>query len=490
MVETTSRTFRWCVLLFFFLMAAPITLPVFGSHDWQRVFQCVVALFLLVVAFLNRETVSSPWLLDRKVRLIAVVLLALAAASIALAHQPFWAVVELALVVTCVGASLLIGHQRHLGGVVLDRLLFILVASISAVKCLQFGAALLAAFVSGFPTLDIDILLEGFSNKRFYGQFQTFTLPLLALPLLSPASRRGAKALSFVLLSCWWMIAISSGTRGTWLAMAGAMAATCLHGDEGRRWVAWQVAATCAGLILFWLFFSLLPGYLGIEVTNFAGDRLNASLSARDIIWQQAWDMIKQRPWLGFGPMHFADIANPVATHPHQAILQWASEWGLPSALLVGGLVIRGLWATVLLIRKRADPSQPLNLLRICLFASLTGALIQAMVDGVIVMPYSQLWLVIVAGWLMGIHEFSAEPSTPRRSATPLWLAGFTLAVGLLGYVVIRDVPHIVEQRRAFLNEYGGRLQPRFWMQGYIGAPPASLLAPMNGASFSIETPK
>lgn len=490
MVEAESRTFQWCVLLFFFLMAAPVTLPVFGSHDWQRVFQCVISLFLLLVAFFNRESVCSPRLLGRKVRLIALALLALAAASIAFAHRPFWAVVELALVVTCVGASLVIGHQRDLGGIELDRLVFILVASICGVKCLQFSAALLAAFVSGFPTLDIDILLDGFSNKRFYGQFQTFTLPLLAWPLLSPASRRRVKTLSFLLLSCWWMIAISSGTRGTWLAMAGAMAATCVHGDEGRRWVAWQVAATCAGLMLFCLFFSLLPDYVGIEVTNFAGDRLNASLSARDIIWQQAWDMIKQRPWLGFGPMHFADIANPVATHPHQAILQWASEWGVPSALLIGGLVIRGLWATLLLIRKRADSRQPLDQLRICLFASLIGALIQGMVDGVIVMPYSQLWLVIVAGWLMGIHEFSAEPSTPRRGATSLWLAGFTLAVGLLGYVVIRDVPRLVEQRQAFLNEYGGRLQPRFWMQGYIGAPPASLLAPLNAASFSIQTPK
>jgi hypothetical protein len=90
----------------------------------------------------------------------------------------------------------------------------------------------------------------------------------------------------------------------------------------------------------------------------------------------------------------------------------------------------------------------------------------------------------------MGIHEFPAEPSTPRRSATPLWLAGFTLAVGLLGYVVIRDVPHIVEQRQAFLNEFGGRLQPRFWMQGYIGAPSARLLVPLNAASFSVQTPK
>lgn len=490
MAETTSRTFCGFAILFLFLMAAPVTLPVFGTHDWQRIFECVIAAFLLLVLLTHPKGFSFSTIARQLTPAIGVLLLILATASVIRARQSMWALVELALVVACIGASVTIATQRRTRGVGLDKLLFILAASICALKCIQFGAASLAAFVSGYPTLDIDFLLDGFSNKRFYGQFQTFTLPLLVLPLLSPAPIQGRKTWALVLLCCWWMIAISSGTRGTWLGMAGAVAVICLCGPHGRRWIGWQALAAVLGLTLYWCLFSVLPGYLGIEVTNFAGDRLSTSLSARDIIWHQAWEMIKQRPLLGYGPMHFADIPNSVAAHPHQAILQWASEWGIPSALLVGWLVLRGLWATLLLIRKKSISSEPVDLLRLCLFASLIGALTQSMVDGVIVMPYSQLWLAIVAGWLLGVHEYRDEPQLISRKLYGAWLALLITAVGYLGYVVIRDSPHLEQRQQAFIKEYGGRFQPRFWMQGVIAKSAHRLLEPTNAASFSEERPK
>lgn len=90
----------------------------------------------------------------------------------------------------------------------------------------------------------------------------------------------------------------------------------------------WQLAALLGGLLLYWLVFKVLADHLGIEIANAASDRLTTSLSGRGPIWWQAWHMLVERPWLGFGPMHFADIPNSIAAHPHQAILQWTSEWG------------------------------------------------------------------------------------------------------------------------------------------------------------------
>ena len=357
---------------------------------------------------------------------------------------------------------------RVAAGNTFDRFFMIFVVFLCVVKTTQFCSSALAGFLSQDTRLDMDLLVVGFSNKRFYGQFQTFTLPLLAFPLLLTTAKRSAKAWVFVLLACWWMIAICGGTRGTWLGVSCAAAVMFFCGPLARRWVGWQLCAAASGLLLFWCFFSLLPDYLGIEIVNFAGDRLNTSLSARDIIWHQAWEMIKERPLLGYGPMHFADIHNPVAAHPHQAILQWACEWGVASTLLVGFLAARGLLATLKLIRSKAISIEPVNLLRICLFASLLGAITQSMVDGVIVMPYSQVWLAIVVGWLMGIHEWTV---TPRPSGPILrwgWMATMALAVGFLMYVVARDLPHLNEREQQYAHDFGGNLQPRFWEQGVI----------------------
>src|SRR5476651_1958481 len=138
--------------------------------------------------------------------------------------------------------------------------------------------------------------------------------------------------------------------------------------------------------------------------------------------------MILERPWLGFGPMHFADIANDIAAHPHQAILQWASEWGVPSTLCVIALVARAGWTTLGIVREPALSVVPVDLLRLCLFASLIGALTQAMVDGVIVMPVSQLWLALVVGWLMALHVWRTSPGAPVPMLYKMWMAASVVA--------------------------------------------------------------
>ncbi|GFM92055.1 hypothetical protein PSCICP_20270 [Pseudomonas cichorii] len=314
--------------------------------------------------------------------------------------------------------------------------------------------------------------MEGFSNKRFYGQFQTFTLPLLALPLLLVSARRSIKVSIFILLSLWWMIAVTGGTRGTWLGMGAAVVVASCFGRAGRHWVGWQLAAASVGVLLFLLLFSLLPAWLGIDVVNFAGERLNTSLSARELLWQQAWTMIKERPLLGFGPMHFADIWNPYGAHPHQAILQWASEWGIPSTLCVAGLALYGLVVTGLLLRKRAYSLEPVDLLRLCLFASLVGALTQAMVDGVIVMPYSQLWLAIVIGWLLALHEWQVTPVSRNLILDRLWMACLVLGAGLIFYTIIRDFPDLENLQQQSGQGFGGPSLPRFWLRGSIAHPP------------------
>lgn len=473
------------------LVIVPITFSPFYGHDMQRLAQVFLCLILVVLKLFDFYSCRGLWFWNQGVRRVQFVILALGFASSLSSHQPMWAFGELALLLACCHISLCIGQARQCGSGKLDFFLIRTVIFLCLVKSAQFLSAGASAFVSRAHMLDTDLLIEGFSNIRFYGQFQTFTLPLLALPLLCRTHTRSLKVCIFALVCCWWMIAICSGTRGTWLGMIGAAGVMAFSSGQGWRWIGWQGLASLVGLTSFWLLFHVLPDYLGLEVFNFAGDRLSTSLSARDVIWHQAWEMIKERPLLGFGPMHFADIPNPVAAHPHQAILQWACEWGIPSTLLVMWLVSKGLWATFRLIRANHRSTEPVDLLRVCLFASLIGALTQSMVDGVIVMPYSQLWLAIVVGWLIGIHEFSPEPPAVRPIAQKGWVAILTLAVSYLGYVAFRDAPNLEAREQAYIQEHGGRFQPRFWMQGVIAQPSGRLLEQTNTDNFApLASPK
>ncbi len=460
--------------LFFLVCFAVMTVAAcffeLSGHDNQRVAELIVGCvsIVLLLVFSNKKRLVVFFDIRSKVLIFAVFLGGVISSSFS--KQPMWAFTELSVLLLCCGVAMAFAQQRFRCDAGLDVLLFGFVVFICTIKTVQFFSSVVAAFLTSALVIDTDLLLDGFSNKRFYGQFQTFTLPLLALPLLLPG-RRSSKALLFGLLTCWWLIAVTGGTRGTWLGMSASVAIAFSLGRTGRSWVAWQLAAAALGILLFIGIFSLLPAWLGMSVDNFAGDRLSTSLSAREILWQQAWSMIKERPLLGFGPMHFADIWNAVGAHPHQAILQWASEWGVPSTLLVMGLAFHGLLATWKLQRKRALSSEPADLLRLCLLTSLVGALAQAMVDGVIVMPYSQLWLALVVGWLLALHEWR----TPLRPVGPivseLWLASLILAAGVLLYTIVRDFPQTETREQQFAQTFGGRYLPRFWMQGVIALP-------------------
>lgn len=437
----------------------------FSGHDLQRVVQ--IAIGVCAVLYGLSVPRLEP-LVDRFTGWGLALVLVMGMVSSVLAHQPLWAFTEVALFFSCAAIAVAFALLRRHGGEPMDRVLILVVVLLCLIKTIQYLYAGALAFTSGARTLDPDLLLSGFSNKRFYGQFQTFTLPLLVLPLLIPNISRALRGAAFALLCVWWLIAISGGTRGTWLGMGAAGLLLALLGPWGRRWMGWQLAAVAGGLLLYWLVFTALADHLGIVLSSGAGDRLTTSLSGRGPIWWQAWHMLVERPWLGFGPMHFADIANEIAAHPHQSVLQWASEWGVPSALCVAVLAWRSGWATLGVLRERALSAERVDLLRLCLFAALVGALVQSMVDGVIVMPISQVWLALTIGWLMALHVWGASATVALPLVGWAWKVLSVLAVGLLIAIALRDVPHIAQAQQQYLSDHGNHLQPRFWAQGVI----------------------
>jgi hypothetical protein len=187
--------------------------------------------------------------------------------------------------------------------------------------------------------------------------------------------------------------------------------------------------------------------------------------------------------------MHFADVTLFYVAHPHQAILQWASEWGLPSLFLVMLLLARPAIAILRTTHAKRTSTTYENALRICLLAALIGAAADAMVDGVIVMPYTQTWVAIMAGWIWSLQPPAPSDSPARkhwsRRLTILSLAVILPAAGLLVHVTLRDYRQleIMNHPDAPMRPGKGADPPRFWEHGSIAEPTAKSSARIKTSS-------
>jgi len=391
----------------------------------------------------------------------AVGVLVLGALSASLALRPLWAASEVALLVACVGISVfvcrLIGEFEDRADLVFFALLRLLLAGM----VLQFYASFFAAMAHADLYFAPWILLNGFSNMRFEGQFLTIVVPLLGARLFLPegASLRYPRGLDmFLMVSLAGMVFVA-GTRGTiaaWLAVSILFLGLKGGGrDAAKR----MLLVMVAGFVLAWLVLHTITWVTGQAADyRFAGEQV-FGLSLREILWKHAWAKIVEFPWLGIGPMHFASLNNQIARHPHQALLQIASEWGLPVLFMVMATVT-GWLVKVFGVVRSGDGKVGADL-RWALFFSVLSSMVQSMVDGVLVMPYPQLWLAIVVGWCSArcLPSFHGEGiRVPSWLPLLLW-GGANL---LLIAVAVMSYPDLVGA-----GEYCGG-GPRFWCAGRI----------------------
>lgn len=400
--------------------------------------------------------------LPRWALLAAAAFFGLGALAAARALEPRWGALEWANFLLLFAGGLLLARLLIDDWRTVSRGLVWLLAAVAAVVIVKVMVGYGAALVERVR-LDTVLLFEGtFSNRRFFGQLATLLIPLLAwMTWCAKRFRVGWLAL----LSAWWMLVFVSGTRGSWLALALAHGGALLALRRGV-WPFMRVQALGLGLGLaaYAVLFYGVPALLGLEagVEN-RFDKHFAHLSARETLWALAWQYAVTNPWFGIGPMHFAAFPNEVGAHPHNALLQLAAEWGFPAMLAAAAVAVGGVVAFAKPLWREVDP------LRLALLVSLLGAGVQAMVDGMIVIPYTQTWLALVAGWALGLHF--KERVLPEKPAGTMALIGVRvvalLALGALAWGVWPEILNRPEATAAYLERHDS-LSPRYWAQGWI----------------------
>lgn len=382
--------------------------------------------------------------------------------SASVSQFPWLALQEILLFVALLGAALVLSTTPHAAD---PRLLVFPTLVAMLILAVQYPFDLAIVFFHSDQYV-LSASIRGFANRRFLNDAQAFIIPLVALlPLLIHVSwpRYARIALWFgaVFFSC--LIFVSAG-RGILLALVGSgLIAALTGGAAGRRFALGYSKLLLSGLAAFIIFFYLPFIWFRGQVDRsnalirFAGDG-----SGREFLWAQALEIIKANPILGVGPQHYGPTVGTFA-HPHNSVLQWASEWGL-----IGGgiLVALTVWLVIASWRRvrRLCPDQERKpaLVASGYAASITAAAISSLFAGTLAMPIGQLCLVMVLAGLLRQHSQSVEA---RRSVSWIERRVSMLVVPLAALVLFSfSIAQLALSKDRGMPCDGQLNYPRFWV--------------------------
>ncbi|WP_198288862.1 O-antigen ligase family protein [Methyloversatilis universalis] len=326
----------------------------------------------------------------------------------------------------------------------------------------------IAALVFEELAFHVREFFPSFSNPRFFGYWVTLTLPVIASIERGEVLGDRAVWVRYVLGSIWFFFLLMSGTRGSLIALVCvALLSTCC-GVQGRTLTGRLLKMACGGLVLYAMALCVLPQAATEGMAHSGAGRVleGPQLSSRDQLWSLALEGIAIHPLLGNGPMMFAAAANRVASHPHNLMLQLAYEWGIPVALACMSML------ALFLYRRARYASESCDLRPIAIVAGLAGGLIQAQLDGVLVMPFSQTYFVLLLAWLISIFSRDTNQGIPvKQSGRLAKTFCAVLFLNVCAQVVLSNPEwsDLSQWEQRTLRFYEMDVyQPRFWVQGVI----------------------
>jgi O-antigen ligase len=201
----------------------------------------------------------------------------------------------------------------------------------------------------------------------------------------------------------------------------------------------------------------------GILTSTVLRDQTNDRIS----LWKQAWSMIQTYPWLGVGPMHYAWYPNAIAAHPHNSILQLAAEWGLPATLLLLSLAVYGMFCWLQRFNPITLQATNNQHLAVVLFFTLIANACYSMVDGVIVMPLSQVMMAVILGLMLGLYNDNQLTKKTKHFNFIRRLFAAIVLIGLVWSVLPELLPRLLGNEQMIPKGYQ-TVGPRFWQEGGI----------------------
>lgn len=341
----------------------------------------------------------------------------------------------------------------------LDGLIRALVALLAIYYCMVLLRFVLFLMSPGL--WNKHILADGFSNVRFLNQCQVMFFPLSIYCQFS--KKAPIRYLGWFVSIFTIAFFIYSTARGAMLASLSASLLSLLLMMAIDRSHAWRLLQRIFlvfifGYLLWYLLFNLLAQwrfYGGESVTIETLFRYGSS--GRFSQWREALAASLATPLFGNGGMTFTDPANSfsfIYAHPHNSLVQIFFEYGLVGLFLVLFFFFSVVWAFLkqVLLEKTANP------LTIALFFSWLAGLGLSLLSGVVVMPLSQLMLVLITALLCSRLSFHWPALRINKFVVIAVLAALVLQFLTLSY---GSYQRIYSQQPLVFDK-----GPRFWRIG------------------------
>lgn len=460
--QLTALSFGAALLTFIALMPF-YSAAAASAHNAARLAQ--VPLFLLATVFLLVGG-RARW---ARASTFQVGLLAVAILLCALhAHQPAAAFRELALCFSLFFLTLAIhalqqeiGTEKILLGIVVSWLIY------EAFFLLAWSASILNNGVGNFW-----LMVPGFDNPRFLNHAQTPALPLLIGVASDRNNAPRLRRLAWIAATLSITILIGLAARASGVALVlSALAVAILFRRTGGIYLKRALMAVIAALVFFFCFFYALPRQLDAAVMtaqHTASDLV--SDHSRLFLWKIALDQLMASPWLGVGPMHFAEQVNLRGAHPHNIYVQVLAEYGLPITLLLLAWLLRLLWRG---IRQQQTARTTPSVMDVAVIAAVFSLALDGFLSGNFVMPVSQVWICIALA-LFASGSAAATEYAPAAPQTKPLLQRLVL-VALLVFQVAMAYPTVreYEMPRPTLGQRTPSPEsepnnPRFWLDGWL----------------------
>lgn len=487
--------------LFLILVCSYITFVVLGDlfpwlseYDEKRLLQCLlligIALITISLSKLRHQLLDSIIALPPLIRTLLAALLIIGIVSAAISERPKIGFSELSLYLLLFFCSIIIAISRKALQQRFDNLLICVLVVVAALYFIKFLLGYVV-FIQQDNLLRPNDLFMNFSNRRFFNHLQTWTLPLLLVPLATHTQRKTIFFTALIAATGWWIMLFTSNGRGSLIALIlSSIVVLVAFRRFALPWLKWMTATFTAGLAIYFLMFVLIPATLKLSINLDLSETVarRTDDGARLQLFARAIHIIEQHPWTGIGPGQYTNCvegeAGLVLGHPHNAVLQIASEWGLIALVISVTIIILGMWAWYDHARKDIQfaPAKTKSMY-VALLASSTAAGAHSLVSGIIVMPLSQILLIIVAGWMIAINP--QRPADHRIKQIHHLAASLLIISASLGLAwhLAKDVSNIHAEHGSLDPTFS--FKPRFWLNTDICADHLSYTEMISPPSIS-----
>ncbi|WP_263080482.1 O-antigen ligase family protein [Endozoicomonas sp. Mp262] len=311
-----------------------------------------------------------------------------------------------------------------------------------------------------------------FSNPRALNHAQGWLIPLFALlPLCTLPSTEILRKIRWLPLVAMYFFMLVSGTRGLPLALMMAFAvAVWLFGGLIRPLALIHAKAFMVALPVYLVFILLIPFLVNNSLPLDHSFYRESYDNGRFSLWLMAWEAIKSNGVFGLGPQHFVILTTDGPASPHNSLLQWACEWGVPATLGLTWIVICCGYSYQKNMKQRIRSEKLTSKqqwVQVAVFCSVMTAALHSMISGVITTPLSQMLMILVIGVAIRFHY---KENVAMVLSLPGGISLFRIAVGVITGALVA-IYFVIFHGDFFLDTYSlyypsTMMAPRFWLNG------------------------